>query len=76
MEYILNVLNAFSNIGPLQALGDGLARALGAVTAPMSRLVDNPSEALATMDPTMVVVLGAISFILILLIGYHTLFPA
>jgi hypothetical protein len=76
VEYILNFLNAFSKTSPLQELGDALSRALGAVTTPLSRLVDNPSEALAIMDPGTVVVLGAASFIVILVIGYYTLLTA
>ena len=73
---ILNFLNAFSKTGRVQELGNALAGALGAVTTPLSRLVDNPSAALATMDPGTVVALGLVSLIVIVVIGYYTLLTA
>jgi uncharacterized protein YggT (Ycf19 family) len=72
MEYILNALNAASQIGPLQELGDALVRAAG----PVMTLAENLSRSLATMDLAVVVVLGAASFIVVFVIGYFALLTA
>jgi len=72
MEYILNALNAVSRVGPLGELGDALARAAGAMMA----FAENLSRSLATMDPATIVVLGAVAFIVMFLIGYYTLLTA
>jgi len=72
MEYILNALNAVSQIGPLHELGDELARVAGAVMT----YAESLSTSLATMDAATIVVLGAVSFIVMFVIGYFALLTA
>ena len=72
MDYILNALNAVWQIGPLHELGDALARAAG----PVVTFTENLSRSLATMDPATVVVLGAVSFVVMFVIGYYALLAA
>lgn len=72
MEYVLNVLNAVSQVGPLHELGDALARAAG----PVMTFTENLSRSLATMEPATVVVLGAVSFVVVFVIGYYALLTA
>ena len=72
VEYIPNVLNAVSQIGPFHELEDALARAAGAVMT----FAENLSRSLATMEPATVAVLGTVSFVVMFVIGYFALLTA
>lgn len=75
MEYVLNSLNAGSLTSSVQGLGDALSRAVGAATTPLQRLIHERLP-LPVMDPTTVVVLVLVSVVVMLGIGYYTLFTA
>ena len=60
----------------MESLGDPLARAIGVVTTALQRLVGDPLEFLTTMDPATVVVLGLVSFFVMVVVGYYTLLTA
>ena len=74
MEYVLRFLDAVSQTGPIQKLGDVLSRAADTVTGLLQRLgADDLFRSLATMDTAGLLVLGVVSFIVVFVIGYYTL---
>jgi len=66
MGYVFNSLNALTQVE------DTLARAANSVTI----FAYNLSQSLATADPATVVVLGVISFVVVIVFGYYALLAA